>query len=306
MAVITTGNFAKDLVPGVRAWFNTKYKEYPIEYLDIFDKNISTKAFEEEVGVTGFGLAQIKTENDGIAYDDQSQGYVNRYTNVTYGLGFIITREMHEDGISVTVALRRASALAFSIRQTKELIGANVLNRAFTSTYTMGTNSDGKELCATDHPNKSGGTWRNELSTAADLSESALEQACIDIAALKTDKGLTIAIRPMKLILPPDLEFDAFRILKSIGRVDTANNDINAIRASGKIPQGVAVNHYLTDTDAWFLKTDCPDGLKYMERRADAFGTENDFDTENAKFKATFRGAFGWSDARGCFGSPGA
>lgn len=306
MAVITTGNFAKDLVPGVRAWFNTKYKEYPIEYLDIFEKVISTRAFEEEVGVTGFGLAQIKTENDGIAYDDQAQGFVNRYTHVTYGLGFIITREMYEDGIAVTVALRRASALAYSIRQTKELVCANVLNRAFNSSYTMGANSDGKELCATDHPNVSGGTWRNELSTPADLSETALEQACIDIAALKTDKGLTIAIRPMKLIIPPALEFDAFRILKSIGRVDTANNDINAIRASGKIPQGVAVNHYLTDTDAWFLKTDCPDGLKYFERRPDAFGTENDFDTENAKFKATCRFSVGWSDARGIFGSPGA
>jgi len=306
MAIITTGNFAKDLVPGVRAWFNTKYKEYPIEYLDIFEKNTSTRAFEEEVGVTGFGLAQIKGETDSISYDDQSQGYVNRYTHVTYGLGFIITREMHEDGISVTVALRRASALAYSMRQTKEIVCANVLNRAFASAYTMGTNSDGKELCATDHPNKSGGTWRNELSTAADLSEVALEQACIDIAALTTDRGLTIAIRPMKLIIPPALEFEAFRILKSIGRVDTANNDINAIRASGKIPQGIAVNHYLTDSDAWFLKTDCPDGLKYMERRADAFGTENDFDTENAKFKATFRGSVGWSDARGIFGSPGA
>jgi len=305
MGVITTGNFAKDLVPGVRAWYQTKYKEYPIEYLDIFEKNVSTRAFEEEIGVTGFGLAQIKTENDGISFTDTEQGYVNRYTHVTYGLGFIITREMHEDGISVTVALRRASALAFSIRQTKELIGANILNRAFNSSYTMGSNSDGKELCATDHPNKSGGTWRNELATPADLSEAALEQACIDIGAFTTDKGLTIAIRPMKLVIPTALEFDAYRILKSIGRVDTANNDINAIRASNKIPQGVKVNHYLTDADAWFLKTDCPDGLKYMERRADNFGTENDFDTENAKFKATFRGSFGWSDARGVYGSPG-
>lgn len=306
MGVITTGNFAKDLVPGVKTWFQTKYKEYPIEYLDVFDKNTSTRAFEEEVGVTGFGLAQIKTEGNGVAYDDQSQGYVNRYTHVTYGLGFIITKEMHDDGISVTVALRRAGALAFSIRQTKETIAANVLNRAFNSSYTMGTNSDGKELLATDHPNKTGGTWRNELSTASDLNEAALEQACIDIGSLKTDRGLTIAIRPQKLIIPTALEFDAYRILKSIGRVDTANNDVNAIRASGKIPQGVAVNHYLTDSDAWFLKTDCPDGLKYMERMADAFGTENDFDTENAKFKATFRGSFGWSDPRGLFGSPGA
>jgi hypothetical protein len=306
MAVITTGNFAKDLVPGVRTWFQTKYKEYPIEYLDIFEKQVSTKAFEEEVGITGFGLAQIKTEGAGIAYDDQSQGYVNRYVHVTYGLGFIITREMHDDGISVTVALRRASALAYSLRQTKETVCANVVNRAFNPAYTMGTNSDGKELCATDHPNKSGGTWRNELATAADLSESALEQACIDIGALKTDRGLTIAIRPLSLHIPTALEFDAYRILKSIGRVDTANNDINAIRASGKIPQGVKVNHYFTDPDAWFIKTDCPDGMKYMERRADAFGSENDWDTENAKFKGTSRYSVGFSDPRSFFGSPGA
>ncbi len=306
MGVINTGNFAKDLVPGVKAWFGTKYKEYPIEYLDIFDKTTSTRAFEEEVGTTGFGLAQIKTEGNGIAYDDQSQGYINRYTHVTYGLGFIITKEMHDDGISVTVALRRAGALAYSIRQTKETVCANVLNRAFTSTYTMGANSDGKELCATDHPYKSGGTWANELSTAADLSEAALEQACIDVGAFKTDRGLTIAIRPMKLIIPTALEFDAYRILKSIGRVDSANNDVNALRASGKIPQGVKVNHYLTDPSAWFLKTDCPDGAKYMERMADSFGTEADFDTENAKFKATSRFSVGWSDPRGMFGSPGA
>lgn len=306
MGVITTNNFAKDLIPGVKTWFGQKYKEYPIEYLDIFEKMNSTRAFEEEVGVTGFGLAAIKNEGTGIAYDEQEQGFVSRYTHITYGLGFIITREMYEDGIAVTVALRRANSLAFSIRQTKEIVGANILNRAFTAAYTMGSNSDGKELCATDHPNKAGGTWRNELSTAADLSESALEQACIDIAGFTTDKGLTIAIRPKALIIPQALEFDAYRILESIGQSGTANNDINALRSSGKFPQGIMVNHYLTDTDAWFIKTDCPDGLKYMERRADSFGTENDFDTENAKFKATFRGSFGWSDPRGIFGSPGA
>ena len=306
MGVITTNNFAKDLIPGVKTWFGQKYKEYPIEYLDIFEKMNSTRAFEEEVGVTGFGLAAIKNEGTGIAYDEQEQGFVSRYTHVTYGLGFIITREMYEDGIAVTVALRRANSLAFSIRQTKEIVGANILNRAFTAAYTMGSNSDGKELCATDHPNKAGGTWRNELSTAADLSESALEQACIDIAGFTTDKGLTIAIRPKALIIPQALEFDAYRILESIGQSGTANNDINALRSMGKFSQGIMVNHYLTDTDAWFIKTDCPDGLKYMERRADSFGTENDFDTENAKFKATFRGSFGWSDPRGIFGSPGA
>jgi hypothetical protein len=306
MGIITTSNFAKDLVPGVKTWFGQKYKEYPIEFLDIFEKGNSTKAFEEEAGVTGFGLAAVKTEGSGVAYDEQEQGFVSRYTHVTYGLGFIITREMYEDGIAVTVALRRASALAFSIRQTKEMIGANVLNRAFNSAYTMGANSDGKELCATDHPNKSGGTWRNELSISADLSEAALEQACIDIGAFKTDRGLTIAIMPQKLIIPSALEFEAFRILESIGQSHTQTNAINALRASNKFPEGVKVNHYLTDADAWFIGTNCPDGLKYMERRADAFGTENDFDTENAKFKATFRGSFGWSDARGIFGSPGA
>ena len=305
MGIISTSNFAKDLVPGVKTWFGQKYKEYPIEYLDIFEKANSIRAYEEEAGVTGFGLAAIKTEGNGIAYDDQEQGFISRYVHVTYGLGFIITREMYEDGIAVTVALRRANALAFSIRQTKELIGANVLNRAFNSSYTMGTNSDGVELCSEVHPNKSGGTWANELDTAADLSESALEQACIDIAGFTTDRGLTIAIMPQQLIIPADLEFDAFRILESIGQSGTANNDTNALRASKKFPKGIAVNHYLTDTDAWFIKTNCPDGLKYMERRADSFGTENDFDTENAKFKATFRGSFGWSDPRNVFGSPG-
>ena len=303
MGIITTSNFAKDLIPGVKTWFGMKYKEYPIEYKDIFEIGKSTRAYEEEAGVTGFGLAAVKTEGAGIAYDSQEQGFVNRYTHITYGLGFIITREMYEDGIAVTIALRRANALAFSIRQTKEIIGANVLNRAFTAAYTMGTNSDGKELCATDHPNKSGGTWSNELTVAADLSEAALEQACIDISNFTTDRGLTIAIMPQQLIIPADLEFDAFRILESIGQSNSANNDINALRASKKFPKGVAVNHYLTDTNNWFIKTNCPDGLKYMERRADAFGSENDFDTENAKFKATFRGSFGWSDPRGIFGS---
>ena len=303
MGIITTSNFAKDLIPGVKTWFGMKYKEYPIEYKDIFEIGKSTRAYEEEAGVTGFGLAAVKTEGAGIAYDSQEQGFVNRYTHITYGLGFIITREMYEDGIAVTISLRRANALAFSIRQTKEIIGANVLNRAFTAAYTMGANSDGKELCATDHPNKSGGTWSNELTVAADLSEAALEQACIDISNFTTDRGLTIAIMPQQLIIPADLEFDAFRILESIGQSNSANNDINALRASKKFPKGVAVNHYLTDTNNWFIRTNCPDGLKYMERRADAFGSENDFDTENAKFKATFRGSFGWSDPRTIFGS---
>jgi hypothetical protein len=299
---ITTGSFAKDLWPGVNTWYGLKYKEYPVEHLDIFDKETSTQAFEEEVGISSFGIAPIKTEGQSIAYDTAEQAFIDRYTHITYGLGFIITREMHDDGIAATVALRRAKALAFSIRQTQETVGANVLNRAFSNAYTFG---DGLELCSDLHINQSGGTWKNELSTAADLNEASIEQACIDIAGFTNDRGLKIAVRPKRLIIPKEIEFDAVRYLKSINRPETANNDINAIRSMGVIPQ-YTVNHYLTDTDAWFIKTDCPDGMKYFERRKPEFQIDSDFDTENAKFKATFRASWGCTDKRGIFGSPGA
>ena len=301
MAAITTGSFAKDLWPGVNAWYGLKYKEYPVEHLSIFDKETSTRAFEEEVGISGFGLAPIKTEGASIRYDSAMQAFIDRYTHITYGLGFIITREMNDDGIAATVALRRAKALAFSIRQTQETVAANILNNAFDS----GTYGDGTYLCADDHPNQAGGTWANELSTSADLNEASIEQACIDIAGFTNDRGLKIAVRPKRLIIPKELEFDAVRYLKSINRPDSANNDINAVRTMGVIPEYV-VNHYLTDTDAWFIKTDCPDGMKYFERRAAEFQIDNDFDTENAKFKSTFRGSWGCTDKRGIFGSPGA
>jgi len=302
MAAITTGSFAKDLWPGVNALYGMKYAEYPVEHLDIFDKNTSTKAFEEDVGAAMFGLASVKTEGGAISYDSAEQGYIDRYTHVTYGLGFIITREMYDDGIAATVALRRAGALAFSIRQTAETVAGNVLNRAFNSSYTYG---DGVELCSTAHPNVKGGTWRNELATAADLSEASLEQACIDIAGMTTDSGLKIAVRPTKLIIPKELMFEAQRILMSDKRVGTGDNDLNAMKKMG-ILSTIVVNHYLTDTDAFFIKTDCPDGMKYFERRAPAFQTDNDFDTENAKFKATFRASWGCTDKRSIFGSPGA
>jgi len=301
--IMNTSSFAKDLYPGVRKWFGLKYREYPIQYLQLFTKNNSTMAWEEEVGVTGFGLAQVKTEGGGIFYDSMEQGFIKRYTHITYALGFIITREMWEDGIAVSQSLRKASALAFSIRQTKEILGANVYNRAFNSSYTGG---DGKELCATDHPNKSGGTWRNELATAADLSEAALEQACIDIADFRNDRGLLIAVKPRKLIIPPALEFEAARLLMSTQQPGTANNDINAVKTLSKFPGGVVINNYLTDSDAWFIETDCPDGMKYFERRADSFGMFDEFDTDNAKFKASFRCSFGWTDPRCMFASPGA
>lgn len=302
MGIIATGSFSKDLWPGVNKWYGMAYKEYPVEHLEIFDKEKSMLAFEEDVGSTGFGLAPIKPEGGAITYDDARQGFIDRYTHITYGLGFIITREMYEDGIAGTVALRRAKALAFSIRQTIETVAANVLNRAFSSSYTFG---DGKELCADDHPNVMGGTWANELSTAADLSETSLEQACIDIAGFTNDRGLKIAVRPKKLIVPTDLIFEATRILRSELRQGTADNDLNALKTLGMIPE-VVVNHYLTDSDAWFIKTDVPDGMKHFERRAEEFDTDNDFDTENARFKATFRGSWGCTDKRGIFGTPGA
>lgn len=303
MSIISTGSFAKDLWPGVNAWYGMKYDEYPVEHLDIFDKQQSNLAFEEEVGMTGFGLAPIKPEGTPITFEGTEQGFIDRYTHITYGLGFIITRELWEDGLAATVALRRAEALAFSIRQTIETVAANILNRAFDAAYVYG---DGVELCSLLHPNVSGGVWANELATPADMSEASLEQSCIDIAQFQSDKGLQIAVRPKKLIIPVQLVFEAERILKSDLRVQTEYNDINALKSSGAIPEGYCVNHYLTDPDAFFLKTDCPMGLTHFERRAPEFDMDNQFDTENARFKVTFRGSWGATDKRGVFGSPGA
>ncbi len=298
---INTGSWAKDLVPGVNAWYGQKYDEYPVEHLDIFDKNVSSRAFEEDVGAAMFGLAPVKTEGAAISYDNAEQAFIDRYTHVVYALGFIITEEMHDDGISMTVALRRAGALAFSLRQTAETVGTNILNRAFNSSYTYG---DGLELCSTAHVNQSGGTWRNELEVATDLSEASIEQACTDIAGFTNDRGLKIAVRPKSLHIPKELVFDAQRILESTLRPGVMDNDLNALKSLGMIPE-VKVNHYLTDVDAWFIKTDVPDGMKYFERKAPSFGEDNDFDTTNAKFKGSFRGSWGCTDKRSIFGSPG-
>lgn len=303
MSSITTGSFAKALWPGVNAWYGMAYKDYPVEWEKLFDKFTSRKNFEEDVGTSGLGLARVKNEGDSIQYDEMKQAFITRYQHVVYGLGFIVTREAFEDDLYDVVGQKKAKALARSMRQTKETVAANVYNRAFSNSYTGG---DGKELLATDHPNFAGGTWANELSTAADLSEAALEQACIDIAGWTDDRGLKIAYMPKTLILPKELEFEAARILKNVDRPGTAERDINALVKLSKFPGGMLVNHYLTDTDAWFIRTDCPDGMKYFERRADEFGMDNDFDTENAKFKATARYSFGWTDPRGLFGSPGA
>jgi phage major head subunit gpT-like protein len=302
--IITTGSFTKTLWPGVNQFYGMAYDEHKTEYTEVFTKETSSKAYEEDVGMSGFGLAPIKTQGGSVSYDSATQGFVNRYTHVTYGLGFVITEEAIEDDQYMDKAKKFAKALAFSMRQTKEIVAANILNRAFSSSYTFG---DGKELCATDHPNVAGGTFANELSVSADLSQVALEQAAIDIMNFTNDRGLKVAIMPKKLIIPTALAFEAERILKSSLEYSTANNAINPLRSMNVFPEGYAVNHYLTDADAWFITTNCPDGMKYFERRADNFApAENDYDTGNARFKATGRYSFGVTDVRGCFGSPGA
>lgn len=302
MSVINNGSFAKALWPGVNAWYGKAYNEYPVEYTKLFDKHTSNKAWEEDVGISSFGLAVQKGEGAPITYDSERQAFVTRYQHVTFALGFIITREMMEDDQYDVVGQRKAQGLAFSMRQTKEIVGANVYNRAFSGSYLGG---DGVAMIASNHPNIAGGTQSNIIATAADISEASLEQACIDIAGFTNDRGLLIAVRPQSLIIPRQLMFEAKRILHSDGRVGTDLNDLNAIKTMGMIPE-IVTNHYLTDQDAWFIRTNVPHGMKYFERRADNFDMDNDFDTENAKFKATSRYSFGWTDWRGIYGSAGA
>lgn len=299
MSVITSGSFAKALWPGVNAWYGKAYNDYATEWDKLFEKNTSNRAYEEDVGLSSFGLAAVKAEGAPIQYDSERQGFTTRYNHVVYALGFIITREIFEDDQYDVVGQKKAKALARSMRQTKEIVGANVYNRAFSNTYTGG---DGKELCSSAHPNVAGGTWSN-IATA-DLSEAALEQAVIDIAGFRDDRGLLIAAKPRKLVIPYQLQFEAHRILGAQGRTGTDLNDPNALKDMGLFSE-VVVNHYLTDPDAWFILTDVQDGLKYFERRGDQFEMDNDFDTENAKFKATGRYSFGWSDPRGIYGSAG-
>lgn len=302
MAIMNSGSFAKALWPGVNAWYGKAYNEYDVEFEKLFDKYTSSRAFEEDVGLSSFGLAIQKAEGQPISYDQERQGFTTRYSHAVFALGFIITREIMEDDQYDIVGQNKAKGLAYSIRQTKEILGSNVYNRAFSSTYVGG---DGVALLSASHPNVAGGTWSNLIATASDLSEAALEQAVIDIAAYTNDRGLRIAVKPKQLVIPYQLQFEAARILKSVGRVGTDNNDINALNNMGMF-KDVIVNHYLTDADAWFIRTDVPNGMKYFERRADEFGMDNDFDTENAKFKASFRASWGWTDPKALYGSQGA
>lgn len=301
MAIITTGSFAKALWPGVNAWYGKSYNDYKVEYTNLFDTHKSRKAWEEDVSVSSFGLAQQMGEGSAVSYDTEQQGFMTRYTHVEYGLGFMITKNMVEDDQYDVVGSRKASGLGRSMRQTKETVLANVYNRAFNGDYDGG---DGTHLINSAHVNVAGGTWSNIISTAADISEAALEQACIDISKWTDDRGLKIAVRPQRIVVPTDLDFEVNKIMKTEYEVGTANNTVNIVRS--RFPAGVFVSHFLTDVDAWFIKTDAPHGMKYFERRADSFDMDNDFDTSNAKFKATTRYSAGWSDPRGIYGSAGA
>jgi hypothetical protein len=299
---INSGSFAKALWPGVNVWFGQKYDEHKIEYTDLFDSSTSRRAYEEDIGTSMFGLAAVKPEGKGISYDTAQQGYLTRYSHVTYGLGFIITREIVEDDQYDVIGKTRAQGLAFSMRQTKEIVGANVYNRAFNSAYLGG---DGVELISALHPNTAGGTYSN-LTTAATLSESTLEDLSIDVMQAENDRGFNISLIPQCLIINPELVFEADRILNTDLRVGTADNDLNALKNMGKFPGGVKVNHYLTSSTAYFIRTNCPEGMKHFERRADDFSMDNDFDTDNAKYKCTGRYSFGWTDPRGLFANAGA
>ena len=302
MAVQLTGNWGKLLWPGINDIYGLVYNQHPAFHSMIFPKFNSRKHFEEDLGTVTLGLAAVKTEGGPVAYDSERQGFVSRYTHVEYALGFIISKIIMEDDQYDVVGPRRAEGLADSMRKTKETVAHNILNRAFNSAFTY---ADGIELCSTVNLNVSGGTFANELATAADLSEASLEQAVIDLKKFTNDRGLRINVKPEKLIIPVDLEFEANRILKGHERPATAERDINALNMMGIIKEIVATP-YLTDTDAWFLRTDVRDGLKHFERREDDFTQDNDFDTDNAKFKATGRYSFGATDKRGIFGSPGA
>ena len=300
-APMTTGSLARLIYPGVNKFFQTKYNDHETQWTDLFDSFTANRNFVEDVALTGLGLMSEKSELAPISYDTMGQSYTTRYTMAVYALGFQISKELIEDDLYKEMSQKKASALARSARHTQEIIAANVYNRAFTAGYTGG---DGKVLGASDHPNKNGGTYSNILSTAANLSEAAIEQAIIDIKKWTDDRGLRINVKPKSLIIPVDLEFEADRLFNSTLRSGTADNDKKS-KAFGMFPGGVKVNNFLTSTTAWFIRTDCPEGMKFFERRAMAFDTDNDFDTETAKFKCTHRYAYGWTDPKSFYGTAG-
>jgi hypothetical protein len=300
--IISTASHPKALWPGVKAWWGQVYAEHAEEYSDLFTKDSSSQNYEEDVQLTGFGLAPRKTEGQSVNYDSEIQGFVTRYTHIAYASGYVVTKEELDDNLYEKVSKRRAASLAMGFRQTKENVGANIYNRAFTSTYLGG---DGVSLCSTAHPNTTGGTWSNRPAVDVDLSEAALEDAVIQIMGLTNDRGLLIQVMPTSLHIPRQEHFNAHRILKSVYQSGTANNDVNVLAATNAFPGGIKLNHYFTSPHAWFIRTNVQDGMKYYERHAVTFEQDNDFDTYNVKAKGYERYSFGWSDPKAVYGSNG-
>jgi hypothetical protein len=298
---ISRAQLLKELLPGLNALFGMEYAKYGEEHKEIFETESSDRSFEEETKLSGFSAAPVKDEGSAVEYDNAQEAWTARYTHETVAMGFSVTEEAIEDNLYDSLSARYTKALARAMAYTKQVKAAAILNDAFDTTY-----GDGVALCSTAHPLVSGGTNANTPSTAADLNETSLEAAVISISGWTDERGLLIAARPAKLIIPPALQFVACRVLETEGRVGTADNDVNALKNKGSIPEGYAINHYLIDTDAWFLTTDIPNGLKHFTRTAMQTSMDADFDTGNSRYKARERYSFGVSDPLGIYGSPGA
>lgn len=300
---ISRAQLFKELLPGLNKLFGLEYAKYENEHTMVFTTETSDRSFEEEQKLSGFGAAGVKMEGAGISYDNAQEAWTARYTHETIAMGFAITEEAVEDNLYDQLSARYTKALARSMAYTKQVKGAAILNNAFSSSFNGG---DGKPLLDLLHPLVSGGVNSNLAAIATDVNETALEDAVVNIASWTDERGLLIAARPRKLIIAPAMQFIATRILQTELRVDTANNDINAIKTNGSIPEGYGVMHYLTDPDAWFLTTDIPNGLKHFVRAPLKTGMDTDFDTGNYRYKSRERYSFGWSDPLGIYGSPGA
>jgi hypothetical protein len=299
---ISRAQLLKELLPGLNALFGMEYKRYPEEHREIYDTETSDRSFEEEVKLSGFGTAPVKQEGAAIAYDTAQEAFTARYVHEVIAMGFSLTEEAIEDNLYDSLSARYTKALARSMAYTKQVKASYLLNNAFAGGPVYG---DGKVLCATDHPLVSGGTNANRPTTASDMNETSLEAAVIQIAAWTDERGLLIAAKPKKLIIPPALMFVATRLLETEQRVATADNDLNALKNNGSIPGGYTVNHWLTNPTAWFLTTDVPNGMKHFSRVKMSTGFEGDFDTGNVKYKARERYSFGVSDPLGIWGNPG-
>ena len=300
---ISRAQLLKELLPGLNALFGLEYSRYGEEHKEIFETESSERSFEEETKLSGFSAAPVKNEGSAISYDNAQEVFTARYNHETIALGFSLTEEAIEDNLYDSLSARYTKALARAMSYTKQTKAAAVLNNGFDTDYAGG---DGKPLFSASHPLVSGGVNSNVPAVAADLNETSLEAAVIQIAGWTDERGLLIAAKPRKLVIPSDLQFVATRLLETEGRVGTADNDINAIKSNGAIPEGYTVNHFLTDSDAWFLTTDVPNGLKHFVRTPMATGMDGDFDTGNVRYKARERYSFGWSDPLGMYGSEGA